>query len=194
MERIWQCLLPNEKTKSHYSVKIRCANLIGRYEILKVRRQRPPTNKKNKLVSKFEKLLKTNRTIKDTEIKMQLMPGHTLSKQKTRSIPYHLQSSVEKEINNLIQSGHLEKTQNIEEDSFLFSIVETVNKHKSLNIALASKKLNDSCTKMKPHMPKMEELGNETSNEITRVQTNQYGYRRLTRVCIWSTKTLRLNK
>ena len=64
-------------------------------------------SEKDKIITHFEMLFKTNRTIKDTDFKIQLKPGHAPIKQKARPIPYHSQSYIEKEINNLIQSGHL---------------------------------------------------------------------------------------
>ena len=97
-----------------------------------------------------------NQTIKVTEIKTQLKPGHLPLKQKARPIPYHLQNYVEKELNKLNKSGHLEKVQKTDED-------------KSVKIALNSRNSNNSCTKMRPHMPNMEELINQISTEITRV-------------------------
>ena len=43
----------------------------------------------------------------------------------------------------------------------------------SVEIALDSRKLNDSCIKVRPHMPNLEELLNQTSVEITRDRTMQ---------------------
>ena len=60
-----------------------------------------------------------------------------------------------KENNKLIQFGHIEKVQKIGEDSFVPPVVLTVKKDKSVDIALVSRKLNDSCTKMRPPMPNM---------------------------------------
>ena len=71
-------------------------------------------SEKHKIITIFEKLFKTNRTIEDTENKVQLKPGHPPIKQKARPIPYHLHSYVEKVINRLIESGHREKKQNLE--------------------------------------------------------------------------------
>ena len=60
-------------------------------------------------ITQFEKLFKTNPTIKDIENKLQLKLGHLPIKQKDRPIPYHLQNYVKKEINDLLKFGHLEK-------------------------------------------------------------------------------------
>ena len=127
-------------------------------------------SKKDKIIAKFDKLFKTNRTSKDIKIKIQLKPGHIPTKQKARPLPYLLQCNVEKEIDKLIQYGHLEKIQSGDEDFFAFLVVITVKIDKSLKSALDSKKSNDSCIKMRPHTPNMEELLNEISTKITKVQ------------------------
>ena len=49
----------------------------------------------------------------------------------------------------------------------------TVKSEKSVKITLDSRKLNESCIEMRPHMPNMEELLNQISVEITRDQTSQ---------------------
>ena len=65
---------------------------------------------KDQTIAKFEKLIKASLKIKITETEIQLHPGHPPIKQKTRTIPYYLQSYVEKQINKLLQSRHSEKT------------------------------------------------------------------------------------
>ena len=125
---------------------------------------------KDKIFTKFEKLFKSNPQIKDTEIKIQLKPKHPPVKQKTGPIKYHLKSYVGKEIDTLIQSGHLEKKQNLKDDCFASPVLMTENKNKTSKITLDSKKIKDSCIKMRPHMLNMDELSNQISTEITKVQ------------------------
>ena len=72
-----------------------------------------------------------------------------------------------------MKSGHLEKVKDVDEDCFVSPVVITVNFDKSVKIALDSRKLNDICIKMRPHMPTMEELLNQISVEITRDRTLQ---------------------
>ena len=48
-------------------------------------------SEKERIIYKFSDLFENNRTIKDTEINIQLKPGHYPVKQKARSIPLHLQ-------------------------------------------------------------------------------------------------------
>ena len=62
----------------------------------------------------------------------------------------------------------MEKVDNVDEDCFVSLVVITVKRDKSVKIALDSRKLNDSCIKMKPHMPNTEELLNQILVEIPR--------------------------
>ena len=91
--------------------------------------------------------------MKDTEIKIQLKPGHDPIKQKARPVPLHLQEDVGKESEILTRTGHLEKINDVDEDCFVSPVVITIKSDKSVKIALYSLE-NDSCNKMRPHMPK----------------------------------------
>ena len=112
-----------------------------------------------KVFNKFTDLFENNETIKDTEKNIQLKPGHYPVKQEARPVPLHLQEDVERELEKLIKTGHLEKINDVDEDCFASPVVITVKNDKSVKIALDSRKLNDSCIKMRPHMPNMEEHG-----------------------------------
>ena len=107
------------------------------------------------------------------EIIIQLKAGHYPIKQKARPVPLHLQEDVGRELEKLIKSGHLEKINDVDEDCFVSPVVITVKSDKSVKIALDSRKVNDSCIKMRPHMPNMEELLNQISVAITRDRTVQ---------------------
>ena len=113
-------------------------------------------------------MFENNGTIKDAEINIQLKPGRYPVKQNARPVPIHLQKDIGRELERLIKSGHLEKLNNVDEDCFVSPVVITVKSDKSVKIALDSRKLNDSCIKMRPHMPNMEELLNQISVEKTR--------------------------
>ena len=114
----------------------------------------------------FRKLFNENETIKNIEVDIELKPGAKLIQQKGRPIPIHLQADVEKEINKLIKSGHLEKADDINENCFVSPAVITVKKDKSVKIALDSRKLNDITIKRKAQMPNMEELMSRISRRI----------------------------
>ena len=126
-----------------------------------------------KMFGKFRDQFETNETIKDTEINIQLKPGDYPNKQKARPVPLHLQEDVERELKKLFRTGHLEKINDVDEDCFVSPVVITVKSDKSVKIALDSRKLNDSCIKMRPLMPNLEELLNQISVEITRDRTVQ---------------------
>ena len=130
-------------------------------------------SEKRRIVEKHPDLFRNNTTIKDTEINIQLKPGHYLVKQKARPIPFHLQEAVGKEIEKLVKSRHLEKLKHVDEDCFVSPVVITVKSDESVKIALDSRKLNDSCIKVRPHMPNMEELLNQISVDITKARTKE---------------------
>ena len=145
---------------------------VKRFQLTIDRIQLAETNQseKERVVNKFPDLFENNRTIKDTEINIQLKPGQYPVKQKARPIPLHLQEDVGRE---LIKAGHLEKVNIVDEDCFVSPVVIPVKNDKSVKIALDSRKLNESCIKRRPHMPNMEELLNQISVEITRDRTLQ---------------------
>ena len=130
-------------------------------------------SEKERIFGKFRDLFENNETIKDTEIKIQLKPGHHPVKQKARPVPLHLQEDVGKELEKLIRTRHLETINDVDEDCFVSPVVITIKSDKSVKIALDSRKLNDSCIKMRPHMPNMEDLLHQISVEITRDRTKQ---------------------
>ena len=130
-------------------------------------------SEKERKLKKFPDLFENNETIKDTEIKIQVKPGHYPVKQKARPVPQHLQEDVGKELEKLIRTGHLEKINDVDENCFVSPVVITIKSDKSVKIALDSRKLNDNCIKMRPKMPNAEELLNQISVEITRDRTVQ---------------------
>ena len=73
----------------------------------------------------------------------------------------------------MIKTGHLEKVKHVDEDCFVSPVAITVKSDKLVKIALDSRKLNDSCIKIRPHMPNMEELLNQVSVNFTRDRTKE---------------------
>ena len=102
-----------------------------------------------------------------------MKPGHYPVKQKARPIPLHLQDTVGKATEKLTKSGHLERVKQVDDDCFVSPVVITVKNDKSVKIALDSRKLNDSCIKVRTHMPNMEELLKQISVEITKDRMKQ---------------------
>ena len=81
--------------------------------IRNIRVQDSNQSEKRQIIEKFPDLFKINTTIKDTEINIQLKPGHYMVKQKARPIPLHLQEVVGRELERLIKTGHLEKVKHV---------------------------------------------------------------------------------
>ena len=79
--------------------------------------------------------------------KNQIKPDFYLFQQKASSIPYHLQQDVRNELDRIIKSGHLERLETIEDACFVSVVVFTVNKDKTVNIALDVRTLIESCVK-----------------------------------------------
>ena len=105
------------------------------------------TDQSGNIYKKYHKLFTTNHTIKNAEVKIQIKPGCYPIQQKARPIPYHLQKDLKNELNRIIESGHLERLETIEEDCFVSAVVIAVKKDKSVKIALDTGKLNESCIK-----------------------------------------------
>ena len=61
---------------------------------------------REKLFNNFPEIqhFENNETIKDTEINIQLTPGHYPVKQKARPIPLHIQEDVGRELEKLLKS------------------------------------------------------------------------------------------
>ena len=87
-------------------------------------------------------------------------------------MPYHLQEDVKNELKRLKEPGHLERLETIEEDCFVSPVLITVKKDKSVKIALYARKLSESCIKKRPHVPKMDDLLNQISAELSKNDTD----------------------
>ena len=86
----------------------------------------------------------------------------------------------------LIQSGHLEKIQNVEEDCFVSLVLLTVKKNKQVKIALDSWKLKDSRKKKRPHLPIMEESLNQVSPKKRGVKDESLSILKCDLECVYS--------
>ena len=78
--------------------------------------------------------------------------------QKARRVPASLQKKSDKEMIKLLAQRHMEKLQENSDRYFVFSIVVTVKKNGSVNLALESRELNKKVHKNKYQMPNIEEL------------------------------------
>ena len=122
-----------------------------------------PNGKSERICEDLEKLFKTNQTIKDLTIEIQLKKDAKPIQQKGRPVPIHFQRLVKNELEKLIENGHLEKADKTTENCFVSLAVIAIKKDKSVKIALDSRKLNESCIKRKATMPNMEELISQIS-------------------------------
>ena len=73
-------------------------------------------SEREKVFNQFPDFFENNETIEDTEINIQLKPGHYPVKQKARPVPRHLLDDVGRELEKLIKPGHLEKIKDVNED------------------------------------------------------------------------------
>ena len=112
------------------------------------------------------------------EVKIDLKEDAKIIQQKGRPVPIHLQNQVAEGIKRLIKNGYLERATEITEDCFVSPAVITVEKDKSIKIALDSRKLNEATLKKKAQMPNMEELISRISRKISEEQEGE----------IWITK------
>ena len=87
--------------------------------------------------------------------------------QKSAPITIHLQDAVGKELKKKIKSGHIEKTNDIDENCFVSPAGIIVKRDKSMKIARDSRKLKDFNLKRTVQMSNMEELISRISRRIT---------------------------
>ena len=100
-------------------------------------------------------------------MKINLIEDAKIIQQKGRPIPIHLQDQVAEEVKRLIKNGYLGRATGTTENCFVGPAVITVEKDKSVKIALVSRKLNEATVKRKAHMPNLEELISRTSRKIS---------------------------
>ena len=82
-------------------------------------------------------------------------------------MPITLQEKVDKEIDKLLQQGHIEKLNECSDKYFVSPIVITVKKDGSVKLALESRELNKQVHKNKYQMPNIEELMDTVGQTIS---------------------------
>ena len=108
--------------------------------------------------AEFPDLFARQCRIKHYKVHARLHKGTVIKQQKGRRVPIQLQESVKKEINRLLQEGHIVKVQDIKEDVFLQPTVIMVKKDRSVKIALDARELNKNVGKDKYPMPNLDNL------------------------------------
>ena len=96
--------------------------------------------------------------IKHHKIHARLHEETVIKQQKGRRVPVQLQKSVKRELNRLLQEGHIVKVQDIKEYVFLQPTVITVKKDWSVKIALDARELNKTVVKDKYPIPNLDNL------------------------------------
>ena len=81
--------------------------------------------------------------MKSYEIKIKMKEGAKITQQKGRRTPIQLQNQVDNEIEKLLNEGHIEKVDKIQDDVFIQPTVITVKKdNKSVKFALDARALD----------------------------------------------------
>ena len=75
-------------------------------------------------------------------IDIQLKKDTKPIQQNRRQVPIHFQNSVRRELEKLIEKGHLEQADKTTENCFISPAVITIQKNKSLKLSLDSRTLN----------------------------------------------------
>ena len=118
------------------------------------------------LVEEFPNLFKRRGRVNNYKIKIETKDGTRVTQQKGRRIPIQLQEQVDKEIQNSLEQGHIQKVNNIKDDVFIQPVVITVKKDRSVKLALDARALNNSIAKDKYQMPNLENLMDMIADKI----------------------------
>ena len=105
------------------------------------------------IAEEFPNLFKRSGRVNNYKIKIEMKENAKITQQKGRRIPLQLQNQVDKEIENLLKSGHIERVDKINDDVFIQPVVITVKKDRSVKIALDARALNESIAKDKNQKP-----------------------------------------
>ena len=121
----------------------------------------------NKLFTDFKELFTRQGCVQGHEINAEFKENCIPKQQKGRRIPLQLQNSVEKELEKVLKSGHIEKVSEIKDDVFIQPTVITVKRDKTIKIALDAREMNGNIKKDKYQMPNLEDLLNTLAETIT---------------------------
>ena len=90
--------------------------------------------------------------------KSQFQESHYPTQQKGRRVPLHLLEKVEQQLDKLINDKQIVRLEKCPDDVFISPVVITVEKDKSVKLALGSKKLNRAIHKNKYQMQSIDQL------------------------------------
>ena len=97
----------------------------------------------------------------------------TPTQHKGRRVPLHLLERVEQEVEKLTENKQIMRLEKCSDENFISPIVITVQKDKSVKIALDSKELNDAIPKNKYHMQSIDHLIDAVANYVSERSTEQ---------------------
>ena len=100
------------------------------------------------------------------EVKIEFTPHAKITQQKGRRVPVQLQDAVQKEIERLLNEGHIERVTEVIDNEFIQPIVITVKRDKSVKIALDARALNNEIVKDKYQMPNLEHLVDMVAEQL----------------------------
>ena len=106
----------------------------------------------------FHHLFRRVGRIRNYKVQAEFFKNLLPIQQKGRRVPITLQEKVNKEIEKLLEQGHIQKLEECSDKYFVSPIVITVKKNGSVKLALESRELNKQVHKNKYQMPNIEEL------------------------------------
>ena len=115
-------------------------------------------NEQIKLKQQFRDLFEREGKLNKHKVRLEFKQIAKITQQKGRRVPVQLQEAVQKEIERLLEEGHIEKVNEVIDKQFIQPVVITVKKDKSVKIALDARALNNEIVKDKYQMPNLEHL------------------------------------
>ena len=106
----------------------------------------------------FQHLFRRVGRIRNYKVQAEFFKNLTPIQQKGRRVPITIQEKVDKEIDKLLEQGHIQKLEECSDKFFVSPIVITVKKDGSVKLALESRELNKQVHKNKYQMPNIEEI------------------------------------
>ena len=106
----------------------------------------------------FHHLFRRVGRIRNYKVQAEFFKNLTPIQQKGSRVPITLQEKVDKEIDKLLEQGHIQKLEECSDNHFVSPIVITVKKDGSVKFSLESRELNKQVQKNKYQMPNIEEL------------------------------------
>ena len=101
------------------------------------------------------------------EVKSQFKSNYTPVHQKGRRVPLHLERQVGDELNYLQNNGHITKLEKCSDEFFIWPLLITVKKDKSIKLAMDSKSINKAIHKNKYQMHNIDCLMDNIAQTIT---------------------------